>query len=187
MVGSVLQAASERRVVVVDSFIASAAVLVASRIAPPVLRRCVLPSPRARHARPLVPGAEPSSFWLRGRRRRSAWHCSVGLRHPEQTRLGRPGCRTKYEISDRSTDVLSAVTGTDRASFEDLQSVLRAGSGCVTVGCFPGGDARLPDFPDNQTCFLGRRWRAAGSTASAARQVAHHRARQRAALLPGRR
>lgn len=41
MVGSVLQAASERRVIVVDGFIASAAVLVASRLAPPVLQRCV--------------------------------------------------------------------------------------------------------------------------------------------------
>lgn len=41
MVGSVLQAASERRVIVIDGFIATAAVLVASRMAPPVLQRCV--------------------------------------------------------------------------------------------------------------------------------------------------
>ena len=41
MVGAVLQAAAERRVVVVDGFIASAAVLVASRLAPAVLQRCV--------------------------------------------------------------------------------------------------------------------------------------------------
>ena len=41
MVGAILQAASERRVIVVDGFIASAAVLVASRLAPPVLQRCV--------------------------------------------------------------------------------------------------------------------------------------------------
>ena len=41
MVGSVLQAASQRRVIVVDGFIASAAVLVASRLAPHVLQRCV--------------------------------------------------------------------------------------------------------------------------------------------------
>ena len=41
MVGAVLQAAAERRVVVVDGFIASAAVLVASRVAPGVLQRCV--------------------------------------------------------------------------------------------------------------------------------------------------
>jgi nicotinate-nucleotide--dimethylbenzimidazole phosphoribosyltransferase len=41
MVGAVLQAASERRVIVVDGFIASSAVLVASRIAPHVLQRCV--------------------------------------------------------------------------------------------------------------------------------------------------
>jgi len=37
----VLQAAAERRVIVVDGFITSAAVLVASRIAPQVLQRCV--------------------------------------------------------------------------------------------------------------------------------------------------
>lgn len=41
MVGAVLQAAAERRVVVVDGFIASAAVLVASRLQPHVLQRCV--------------------------------------------------------------------------------------------------------------------------------------------------
>jgi len=41
MVGAVLQAANERRVVVVDGFITTAAVLVASRLAPAVLQRCV--------------------------------------------------------------------------------------------------------------------------------------------------
>ena len=41
MVGAVLQAASERRVIVVDGFITSAAVLVASRLEPLVLQRCV--------------------------------------------------------------------------------------------------------------------------------------------------
>ena len=41
LVGAVLQAAAERRVVVVDGFITSAAVLVASRIEPLVLQRCV--------------------------------------------------------------------------------------------------------------------------------------------------
>lgn len=41
MVGAVLQAAAERRVIVVDGFIASAAVLVASQLAPQVLQRCV--------------------------------------------------------------------------------------------------------------------------------------------------
>ena len=62
MVGSVLQAASERRVVVVDGFIASAAVLVASKIAPHVLQRCVFAhqSDERGHARLLqVLGAEP--------------------------------------------------------------------------------------------------------------------------------
>ena len=41
MVGAVLQAAAERRVIVVDGFITSAAVLVASRLRPAVLERCV--------------------------------------------------------------------------------------------------------------------------------------------------
>ena len=41
MVGAVLQAAHERRVVVVDGFIASAAVLVAHAMQPMVLQRCV--------------------------------------------------------------------------------------------------------------------------------------------------
>ena len=41
MVGAVLQAAQERRVIVVDGFITSAAVLVASRLQPGVLQRCV--------------------------------------------------------------------------------------------------------------------------------------------------
>ena len=41
MVGSVLQAAAERRVVVVDGFITTAAVLVASCLAPHVVQRCV--------------------------------------------------------------------------------------------------------------------------------------------------
>jgi len=41
MVGAALQAAAERRVIVVDGFIASAAVLVASALRPAVLQRCV--------------------------------------------------------------------------------------------------------------------------------------------------
>jgi nicotinate-nucleotide--dimethylbenzimidazole phosphoribosyltransferase len=41
MVGAVLQAALERRVVVVDGFIATSAVLVAHAIEPLVLQRCV--------------------------------------------------------------------------------------------------------------------------------------------------
>jgi len=41
MVGAVLQAASQRRVIVVDGFIASAAVLVAQRLEPHVVQRCV--------------------------------------------------------------------------------------------------------------------------------------------------
>ena len=41
MVGAVLQAASERRVIVVDGFIASSAVLVASQLQSAVLQRCV--------------------------------------------------------------------------------------------------------------------------------------------------
>ena len=41
LVGAVLEAAIGRRVIVVDGFIASAAVLVAARLAPHVLQRCV--------------------------------------------------------------------------------------------------------------------------------------------------
>ena len=41
MVGAVLQAAAERRVIVVDGFIASAAVMVAAALQPAVLQRCV--------------------------------------------------------------------------------------------------------------------------------------------------
>jgi nicotinate-nucleotide--dimethylbenzimidazole phosphoribosyltransferase len=41
MVGAVLQAAAERRVVVVDGFIASSAVVVAHALQPLVLQRCV--------------------------------------------------------------------------------------------------------------------------------------------------
>ena len=41
MVGAVLQAAHERRVVVVDGFIATSAVLVAHALQPLVLQRCV--------------------------------------------------------------------------------------------------------------------------------------------------
>ncbi|MBY0233833.1 MAG: nicotinate-nucleotide--dimethylbenzimidazole phosphoribosyltransferase, partial [Burkholderiaceae bacterium] len=41
MVGAILQAALERRVIVVDGFITSAAVLVAARLQPAVLERCV--------------------------------------------------------------------------------------------------------------------------------------------------
>lgn len=41
MVGAVLQAALEHRVIVVDGFIASSAVLVAARLQPAVLERCV--------------------------------------------------------------------------------------------------------------------------------------------------
>uniref|UniRef100_UPI0017E6C4AC nicotinate-nucleotide--dimethylbenzimidazole phosphoribosyltransferase n=1 Tax=Ramlibacter sp. TaxID=1917967 RepID=UPI0017E6C4AC len=41
MAGAVLQAAAERRVIVVDGFIAGAAVLVAARLASHVLQRCV--------------------------------------------------------------------------------------------------------------------------------------------------
>ena len=41
MVGSVLQAAAENRVIVVDGFISSSAVLVAAKLQPAVLERCV--------------------------------------------------------------------------------------------------------------------------------------------------
>ena len=41
LAGAVLEAAAQRRVIVVDGFITSAAVLVASRVQPRVLQRCV--------------------------------------------------------------------------------------------------------------------------------------------------
>lgn len=62
LVGAVLQAAAERRVIVVDGFITSAAVLVAQRLAPPVLQRCVFShrSHELAHARMLEQlGARP--------------------------------------------------------------------------------------------------------------------------------
>lgn len=62
LVGAVLQAAHERRVIVVDGFITSAAVLVAARLAPAVLERCVFAhrSSEQGHARMLAAlGAEP--------------------------------------------------------------------------------------------------------------------------------
>ena len=62
MVGAILQAAAERRVIVVDGFIASSAVLVASKLAPQVLQRCVFAhrSDERGHARLLnLLGAEP--------------------------------------------------------------------------------------------------------------------------------
>lgn len=62
LTGAVLQAAAERRVIVVDGFITSAAVLVAARLAPKVLERCVFAhrSGERGHARMLeVLQAEP--------------------------------------------------------------------------------------------------------------------------------
>ncbi|MEY4764356.1 MAG: nicotinate-nucleotide--dimethylbenzimidazole phosphoribosyltransferase [Pseudomonadota bacterium] len=56
MVGAVLQAAAERRVIVVDGFIASSAVLVAQALQPLVLQRCVFAhqSDESGHARMLA-------------------------------------------------------------------------------------------------------------------------------------
>lgn len=55
LVGAVLQAARERRVIVVDGFISTSAVLVAVRLAPAVLQRCVFAhrSSESGHARML--------------------------------------------------------------------------------------------------------------------------------------
>ena len=66
MVGAVLQAAAERRVIVVDGFITTAAVLVASRLQPAVLERCVFShrSGEPGHVRMLAHlGAEPLLDW----------------------------------------------------------------------------------------------------------------------------
>jgi nicotinate-nucleotide--dimethylbenzimidazole phosphoribosyltransferase len=62
LAGMVLQAAAERRVVLVDGFITGAAVLVAARLAPAVLQRCVFAhrSAEAGHGALLAAlGAEP--------------------------------------------------------------------------------------------------------------------------------
>ncbi len=62
MVGAVLQAAAERRVIVVDGFIATSAVLVAHALQPLVLQRCVFAhqSDESGHARMLAHlGAQP--------------------------------------------------------------------------------------------------------------------------------
>ncbi len=62
MVGAMLQAAAERRVIVVDGFIVSSALLVARALQPMVLQRCVFAhqSDEAGHARMLAHlGAEP--------------------------------------------------------------------------------------------------------------------------------
>lgn len=64
LVGAVLQAAAERRVVVVDGFIATSAVLVAQALAPHVVQRCVFShcSHETGHARMLRHlGAGPGS------------------------------------------------------------------------------------------------------------------------------
>lgn len=66
MVGAVLQAASERRVILVDGFITTAAVLVASRLQPAVLERCAYAhcSGEPGHSKLLAAlGAEPLLDW----------------------------------------------------------------------------------------------------------------------------
>ena len=66
MVGAVLQAAQERRVIVVDGFITTAAVLVASRLRPAVLERCVFAHRSGEPGHTIVLqalGAEPLLDW----------------------------------------------------------------------------------------------------------------------------
>jgi nicotinate-nucleotide--dimethylbenzimidazole phosphoribosyltransferase len=66
MVGAVLQAAHERRVIVVDGFITTAAVLVASRLRPAVLERCVFAHRSGEPGHTIVLqalGAEPLLDW----------------------------------------------------------------------------------------------------------------------------
>lgn len=66
MVGAVLQAAFERRVIVVDGFITTAAVLVASRLRPAVLERCVFSHRSAEPGHTIALqalGAEPLLDW----------------------------------------------------------------------------------------------------------------------------
>jgi len=62
MVGAIVQAAAENRVIVVDGFITSAAVLVACQLAPRVAQRCVYAHRSGEHAHALllnVLGQEP--------------------------------------------------------------------------------------------------------------------------------
>jgi len=66
MVGAILQAAAERRVIVVDGFITSAAVLVASKLRPAVLERCVYAHRSGERGHTLMLlelGAEPLLDW----------------------------------------------------------------------------------------------------------------------------
>lgn len=66
MVGAVLQAAAERRVIVVDGFITTAAVLVASKLRPAVLERCVYAHRSGERGHTLMLlelGAEPLLDW----------------------------------------------------------------------------------------------------------------------------
>ena len=66
MVGAVLQAAAESRVILVDGFITSAAVLVASRLCPAVLERCVYAHRSGERGHTLMLlelGAEPLLDW----------------------------------------------------------------------------------------------------------------------------
>jgi nicotinate-nucleotide--dimethylbenzimidazole phosphoribosyltransferase len=91
LVGVVLQAAQERRVIVVDGFIASAAVLVASGWRRMCCSAACLPTARANAATPamlvhLGAGASPLlDLGLRlgeGSGAALAWPLLVGLRHP---------------------------------------------------------------------------------------------------------
>ena len=85
MSGAVLQAALERRVIVVDGFIASSAVLIAARLQPTVLSRCV--RPLLRRSRPCADASRPGGATAvdpgpaagRGSRVRWPGRCSIQL------------------------------------------------------------------------------------------------------------
>ena len=70
LVGAVLQAAHERRVIVVDGFIASAAVLVAQALRPHVVQRCVAAHESAEPGHRAAAGARWASS------RCCAWTCA---------------------------------------------------------------------------------------------------------------
>ena len=89
MVGAVLQAAAERRVILVDGFITSAAVLVASRLQPHVLQRCYVAHRSGERGHQLMLAqmqAEPlldlACAWAKLRRRAGLAPAALGLRHP---------------------------------------------------------------------------------------------------------
>jgi nicotinate-nucleotide--dimethylbenzimidazole phosphoribosyltransferase len=98
LTGAVLQAAAERRVVLVDGFITSAAVLVAARLQPAVLQRCVFAHQSGERGHALMLGALKATPLL-----------DLGLRLGEGS-----GAALAWPLLVSATALLN-----DMASFED--------------------------------------------------------------------